>query len=175
LWRREDQILQQNPALIVMHLSSFSDPMGEVTDVAHRGRDTQEKLRAFMGYVGLGNPRTKFLIYTRYTPAELDSQKWIAESERRLPSLKGRVAIMNVAGGDERRRFEIRRQPAKSSGVSGRWSACPSVALRISLLMRAKRTLAPRNNGEPDRLAALAAKCDTALSDLERSRSTSHR
>jgi non-specific serine/threonine protein kinase/serine/threonine-protein kinase len=47
--------------------------------------------------------------------------------------------------------------------------------LDIWLDMRAKRTLAPRNNGEPDRLTALVAKCDKALSDLERSRSTSNR
>jgi serine/threonine protein kinase len=116
-WHREDQILRQNPALIVIHLSSFADSITEVQDQPHRSRDAQEKLRAFLGYVGLGNPRTRFLVYTRTTPAALSRDRWIAETERRFPSLKGRIDVMHVPGGSERATF---RDPATASEAKRR-------------------------------------------------------
>jgi len=62
-------------------------------------RDAQEKLRSFLGYVGLGNPATRFLLYTRRGPDELDQGRWISETEARFPALKGRVQMMHVRGG----------------------------------------------------------------------------
>ena len=110
-WRREDQVLQQSPALIVMHLASFTDPVGDAANEAHRFRDAQEKLRAFMGYAARGNTRTKFLIYTR---SAIESQTWISETEHRFPLLRGRVVVMNVAGGPEHATF---RDPATAREV----------------------------------------------------------
>jgi hypothetical protein len=99
-WHREDQVLEQNSSLIVMHLSSFADSQTESAE-PHLSRDAQEKLRAFLGYIGMGNASTKFLIYTRRAPDAMDYAKWIAETETRFPALKGRVTIMFVPGGDE--------------------------------------------------------------------------
>jgi serine/threonine protein kinase len=113
-WHREDQVLRQNPALIVMHLSSFADSIIEVPDQPHRHRDAVERMRAFLGYVGLGNDHTKFLVYTRYTPAEFAREQWIAETETRFPSLKGRIAVMHVPGGNERATF---RDPATAGEI----------------------------------------------------------
>ena len=119
LWHREDQILKQNPTLLIMHLSSFADSRTE-TQEPLLTRYALEKLRAFLGYVGLGNPRTRFLIYTRWSAAEFDSDKWIAETETRFPALKGRIAIMHVPGGVPRATF---RDPATAREISDRVSS----------------------------------------------------
>ena len=59
---------------------------------------------AFLGYVGLGDPQTKFLVYSRGRggkwPQE-DRTAWVAEIEGRFPQLKGRVITMKVPVGPD--------------------------------------------------------------------------
>ena len=68
IWHREEQVLQQNPDLVVSHLSCLLDeriarydtPIGQ-----HLFDNAQQRLLGFFGYVASNNPRTKFLIYSR--------------------------------------------------------------------------------------------------------------
>ena len=98
-WRREDEVLRQNPDLIVAHRSCFygetllGDPKwGEsIRPLAW------DKLETFLGYVGLGNPRTKFLVYSRRSWAnDAECVKWVEDVEKRFPSLRGRVRAWSV-------------------------------------------------------------------------------
>jgi hypothetical protein len=108
-WDREDQVLKQLPDLVVIHRSAFyhsinlelgygyppfDDPMVE----AHAGRVYEvlaDKLMAFFGYVGLGEPHTRFLVYSR---GWLEEQRldFVADIEGRYPHLKGRVFTFQV-------------------------------------------------------------------------------
>jgi Protein kinase domain len=111
LWHREDQVLREGPSLIVIHRSCFADaavgfdPQSAATQVA------ENKIESFLGYISLGNPNTKFLVYTRRAD---DHGTWAAELEKRFPKLNGRVFTMNVAGGPERATF---RNPATASAL----------------------------------------------------------
>ena len=50
-----------------------------------------------MGYIGLGNPRTKFLVYSRRSWADdAEVARWIADLEKRFPALRGRVRAWRV-------------------------------------------------------------------------------
>lgn len=54
---------------------------------------------AFLGYVGLGDPFTKFLVYSRGRGGkwpEEDRAAWVVGVERRFPELEGRVFTMKV-------------------------------------------------------------------------------
>ncbi len=64
------------------------------------------KIGGFLGYISLGNPLTKFLIYTRRPD---DQGAWASDLEKRFPHLKGRVFTMSVPGGAEHASF---RDPA---------------------------------------------------------------
>ncbi|HAF14124.1 MAG TPA: hypothetical protein DCK99_10595, partial [Blastocatellia bacterium] len=102
LWHREDQVLRESPALIVIHRSCFADinvgfdPQATATQVADK------KIESFLGYISLSNPNTKFLVYTR-RPG--DQSSWTADLERRFPQLKGRVFTIHVTGGREHATF----------------------------------------------------------------------
>jgi len=102
LWHREDQVLRQSPALIMIHRSCFADasmgfdPQATATQVADK------KVESFLGYMGLSNPNTKFLVYTR-RPG--DQSSWQADLEKRFPQLKGRVFTFHVIGGPEHATF----------------------------------------------------------------------
>ena len=102
LWHREDQVLRRNPALIVIHRSCFADadmafdPQSKVAEIA------EGKITGFLAYIGLGDPSTKFLIYTRRVD---DHGAWGSELEKRFPQLKGRVSTMSIAGGLEHATF----------------------------------------------------------------------
>jgi hypothetical protein len=113
-WDREDQVLKQRPDLIVIHRSAFFHsvnlelgfgyapyPDPETEARAHRVYDVVlEKLMAFFGYVGLGDPYTKFLVYSRGAPPggwpEEQQRAFVAEIEGRYPHLKGRVFTFQV-------------------------------------------------------------------------------
>jgi predicted Ser/Thr protein kinase len=113
-WDREDQVLKQRPDLIVIHRSAFYHsvnlelgyPYGPYDDpateaLAYRVYDVVlEKLMAFFAYVGLGDPHTKFLVYSRGAPPEgwVEEQQraFVAEIEGRYPHLKGRVFTFQV-------------------------------------------------------------------------------
>lgn len=57
------------------------------------------KLIAFLGYVGVGETQTKFLVYSRGRGGqwpEEDRAAWVVDVERRFPHLVGRVFTMKV-------------------------------------------------------------------------------
>ncbi len=108
-WDREDQVLKQVPDLVVIHRSAFyhsvnlelgfgyspfDDPL--IKSRADRVYEIlNEKLMAFFGYVGLGDPHTRFLVYSR---GWLEEQRldFVADIEGRYPHLKGRVFTFQV-------------------------------------------------------------------------------
>ena len=102
LWHREDQVLRESPALIVIHRSCFADssvgfdPNSTATLVADK------KIESFLGYISLGNPSTKFLVYTRRSG---DQSSWTADMEKRFPQLAGRIHAVTVRGGPEHATF----------------------------------------------------------------------
>jgi hypothetical protein len=130
-WDRDDQMLKPVPDLIVIHLSSFFHGMNldfeigypPFTDYAgaqpsekskqplrsdlfiHLIDAAQNRLEAFLGYAGLANPKTRFLIYSRGRPGEWAEvayrREWVQNTERRFPVLKGRVFTLNVEGGEK--------------------------------------------------------------------------
>ena len=60
------------------------------------------KLIAFLGIIGQGNPRTSFLVYSRGTGGGSTDgyyTNWIAKLEGRFPALEGRVHAIVVPGG----------------------------------------------------------------------------
>ena len=102
LWHREDQVLRQKPTLIVIHRSCFADVTVGLDPQSTALQVADKKLESFLGYVGLGNPATKFLTYTRRSE---DQGAWVLELERRFPQLKGRVVALTVPGGPQRATF----------------------------------------------------------------------
>ena len=102
LWHREEQVLQQNPTLILMHRSCFADADAPFDPQSNAIQVADSKIDGFLGYVSLGNPATKFLIYTRRPD---DKGAWAADLEKRFPQLKGRVFTMSVPGGLEHATF----------------------------------------------------------------------
>ena len=137
-WNREDEVLRQNPDLILIHRSAFFHAMildfgigypvldGTAPAPPAAGQQpsqlylytrmqaaAQNRLEAFLGYAGLSNPRTRFLIYSRggtgpWSTAEY-RQTWAQNIAHRFPRLKGRIFTIDVPGGDEKATF---RDPA---------------------------------------------------------------
>ncbi len=93
-------MLRQNPELIVVHRSCFynatflEDPeLGPpIYPLA------ADKFDMFMGYIGLGNPSTKFLVYSRgaWQNDPQNRQRWVESVEARFPALRGRVTAWQV-------------------------------------------------------------------------------
>jgi serine/threonine protein kinase len=101
-WHREDQIVRQNPDLIVSHLSCLYDSrVGEGQDAVQEQlfAHAQSRLLLTLGYVAEANPRTRFLVYSRGRFGSNEKQ-WISESEARLPVLRGRIQVLTVPGGE---------------------------------------------------------------------------
>jgi serine/threonine protein kinase len=111
LWHREDQVLRESPALIVIHRSCFADaavgfdPQSTATQVA------DSKIESFLGYISLGNPDTKFLVYTRRADGHT---AWAADLGKRFPKLGGRLFTMTVSGGLEHATF---RDPSTATAL----------------------------------------------------------
>ncbi len=87
LWHREDQVLRENPALIVIHRSCFADAATGFDPQSVSAQVADNKLETFLGYISLGNPNTKFLVYTRRAE---DHAAWAADLGKRFPKLSGR-------------------------------------------------------------------------------------
>ena len=115
-WDREDQILRQRPALILIHRSSFAhsmnvefgfdDPEPGQEDLARILYGIADgKLMAFLGYVGLGDSETRFVVYTRGFGQESQREAWVSEIEGRFPTLSGRVTALHIPGGEESATF----------------------------------------------------------------------
>jgi protein kinase-like protein len=121
-WNREDQIIKQNPDLVMIHRSAFihamvlefelgysvpSGPSGAPPTAAGPPPSTeilrdrlspigQDKLEAFIGYVGGANSRTRFLVYSREWP-ESARVAWEQGLVRRFPVTRDRVSAISIA------------------------------------------------------------------------------
>ena len=102
LWHREDQVLREKPSLIVIHRSCFADATVGLNPQSNALQIADKKLESFLGYVGLGNPATKFLAYTRRSE---DEGAWVLDLEKRFPQLNGRVVALTVQGGPQHASF----------------------------------------------------------------------
>jgi serine/threonine protein kinase len=102
LWHREDQVLRENPTLIIIHRSCFAafDPTYDEKSAVMQTADA--KIEGFLGYVGLGNTATKFLVYTRRAD---DGGAWKSDIEKRFPQLRNRLFTLHVPGGSEHATF----------------------------------------------------------------------
>ena len=103
MWVREEQVIRQNPDLIVSHLSCLLDERMANADEAlevHLFDVAANRLKLFFGYVGTANPRTRFLVYSRSRFDEKDdADAWVGEVVARFPMLKGRVSTISMPGG----------------------------------------------------------------------------
>jgi serine/threonine protein kinase len=128
-WRREHQVLAQKPTLVVIHLSAFAhqpglDDFESLEAAAGQLNDLglenplelgRSKLLAFLGYLALGSPETKFVVYSRGTFAEEPGRaEWTSEAETRFPELEGRITAFDVPGGLEYATF---RDPATAQAI----------------------------------------------------------
>jgi DNA-binding winged helix-turn-helix (wHTH) protein len=107
MWHREEQVVRQNPDLIVSHLSClldqrFAEPGRDGPVYEHLFTLAKNRLVAVFAYVASSNPRTRFLVYSRgaFSPPERASA-FVADAETRFPALRGRVHTFDVPGGHE--------------------------------------------------------------------------
>jgi len=102
IWHREDEVLREKPTLIVMHRSCFAGADPSFNEKSPVIQAADAKMDGFLGYIGLGNATTRFLVYTR---REDDHGAWKSDLEKRFPQLKGRVFTLYVPGGPEKATF----------------------------------------------------------------------
>jgi serine/threonine protein kinase len=102
-WRREDQVLNENPDLVVVHRSCFYDstmlgnPDLDAKYFEQLYAPAAEKLEMFLAYVALANPRTRFVVYSRGSWATDEARDaWASAMERRFPKIKGRLRAYKV-------------------------------------------------------------------------------
>ena len=111
-WHREEQVMGENPDLIVSHLSCLLDARVGVDQPAvadHLSELSYNRLLVFFAYVAARNPRTRFIIYSRSVfQRHGGEQQWVAIQEARLPVLRNRLHAFIVPGGQEHASF---RQP----------------------------------------------------------------
>jgi hypothetical protein len=109
MWHREAQVLQQNPDLIVSHLSCLFDErvaVGQKPVLQQLFNQAVDRLLSFFGYVAMHNPRTRFLIYSRGRFADYGGvDKFVKDSEARFPILRGRLHAWTVPAGREKATF----------------------------------------------------------------------
>jgi len=102
-WFREEQVIRQNPDLIVSHLSCLLDARMANADEAlenHLFDVAANRLKLFLGYLATANPRTRFVVYSRSRFDEkAKADAWVEEVVARFPMLKGRVATFSMPGG----------------------------------------------------------------------------
>jgi serine/threonine protein kinase len=102
-WIREEQVIRQNPDLIVSHLSCLLDESRANADEAleeHLFAVAANRLTVFFGYLGTANPRTRFVVYSRSRFAEkAKADEWVGGVVARFPMLKGRVTTFSMPGG----------------------------------------------------------------------------
>ena len=119
-WHREEQVVAENPDLIVSHLSCLFD--GRVVDNQQAVHDhlfdlAESRLMMFFAYVAARNPRTHFLVYSRSRFQEAGGETtWVANQEARLPLLRTRLHAFIVPGGTEKATF---RDPATGASLKG--------------------------------------------------------
>ncbi len=95
LWRREAQVIGENPALIIMHRSCFDTYPESMNNDVYPLVDN--KLVAFMGYVATLNPHTKFIVYSRHSWEDAEAAaKWRQDAAERFPVLAGKTETWRV-------------------------------------------------------------------------------
>ncbi len=117
VWNREDQIVKQNPEVIVIHRSAFFHSMNQELGFGYgdTGDNFDEekwqrlydiadnKLVAFLGYVSASVPQTRFIVYSRGTGGGWSDKdfrdEWVVRAESRFQSLSGRIRTFAVPGG----------------------------------------------------------------------------
>jgi len=101
MWHREEEVRQQNPDLIISHLSCLYDQRvaNEPAVRTEFFNMAQNRLTAFFGYVASVNPRTKFLVYSRGRFGTQE-ETWTRDVVARFPQMNGRLFTMTVPGGD---------------------------------------------------------------------------
>ena len=78
----------------------------------------ENKLIAFIGFVGTLNPRTKFIIYSRHSWEDaVFAAKWRAGAVNRFPALAGRIETWRVPLDRATFRNPITAQELKDSVV----------------------------------------------------------
>jgi serine/threonine protein kinase len=109
VWHREEQVVLENPDLIVSHLSCFVDERVAAGDPAigeHLSDVAEYRLLLFFAYLAARNPRTHFIAYSRSQFARKGGEAvWLADNEAHLPILRGRLHPLTVPGGREHATF----------------------------------------------------------------------
>lgn len=115
-WDRESQVLKQRPDLILIHRSAFFHSMARDFELTYPAEGeapsarfrrlygvAENKLIAFLGYIGDQSPNTHFVIYSRGTgggwPDLAYRREWLSRVSGRFPSLQNRVTAIPVPGG----------------------------------------------------------------------------
>jgi hypothetical protein len=108
-WHREEQVVGENPDLIVAHLSCLLDARvgeGQTAVAEHLFDLAENRFIVFLAYVASRNPRTRFIVYSRGAfQTHGGEEQWVATQVARLPVLKGRLNAFIVPGGRERASF----------------------------------------------------------------------
>ena len=105
MWRREEQVVAENPDLIVSHLSCLLDARlgGDQAAVSQHLFDVAEnRLLIVLAYVAARNPRTHSIVYSRGRFQEAGGEHaWVTIQEGRLPVLRNRLHAFIVPGGSD--------------------------------------------------------------------------
>lgn len=108
-WHREEQVVAENPDLIVAHLSCLLDARvgeGQTVVEEHLFDLAVNRFIVFLAYVAARNPRTRFIVYSRGVFQTVGGEEqWVAGQVARLPVLKGRLNAFIVPGGREKASF----------------------------------------------------------------------
>lgn len=103
-WNREDQVLKERPTLITIHRGAFATSASVLSDKAmfnYAFQLGEKKVQLFIGYAGLANPSTKFIVYSRSWDNIGGWKPWVTEVENRFPHVRGRVIAIDVTGSPE--------------------------------------------------------------------------
>jgi hypothetical protein len=104
-WHREEQVVGENPDLIVSHLSCLLDARvgeGQPAVSDHLFDVAENRLLVFLAYVAARNPRTRFIVYSRSVfQTHGGEEQWVATQVARLPVLRDRLNAFIVPGGRE--------------------------------------------------------------------------
>ena len=103
VWHREEQVIAENPDLIISHLSCLFDQRvsSDKEIYEHLFDGAQNRLLVFFAYVAAANPRTRFIVYSRGRIVQAGGEAaWVANWEARLPALRGRLHAFSMPGGD---------------------------------------------------------------------------
>jgi hypothetical protein len=99
-WNREEEVRLQNPALVVAHRSLFYNAtLGDNPEFATLTAPMAwDKFDLLMAYIAMGNPDTRFLVYSRgsWNYEERLPEDWVRAVEARFPALEGRVVGWQV-------------------------------------------------------------------------------